>query len=98
MIEARLIDIELAIKTLRETTPPQVSPVPRPRRHRRLQPPRRLAPIYPRVLRLTLLVPEIADADLYARHPTAMTLAVLMRPFAVGWDQERGAIGLEIRK
>jgi hypothetical protein len=37
-----------------------------------------------RVLRLTLLAPEIVEAILDGRQPAEMTLAVLMRPFAVG--------------
>jgi hypothetical protein len=36
------------------------------------------------VLRLTLLAPDIVEAILNGRHPAEM-LAVLMRPFAVGW-------------
>ena len=36
-----------------------------------------------RVLRLTLLAPDIVEAILDGRQPAAMTLAVLMRPFAV---------------
>ena len=39
-----------------------------------------------RVLRLTLLAPDIVEAILDG------TLAVLMRPFAVGWERQR-AIG-----
>jgi hypothetical protein len=35
-----------------------------------------------RVLRLTLLAPDLVEAILDGRQPTAMTLAVLMRPFA----------------
>ena len=41
-----------------------------------------------RVLRLTLLAPNIVDAILDGRQPAAMTLAVLMRTFAVGWDRQ----------
>jgi hypothetical protein len=41
-----------------------------------------------RVLRLTLLAPEIVDAILDGRQPTEITLAVLMRPFAVGWEEQ----------
>ena len=36
-----------------------------------------------RVLRLTLLAPDIVEAILGGRQPADMTLAVLMRPFAV---------------
>ena len=46
-----------------------------------------------RVLRLTLLTHDIVEAVLDRRQPAVMTLAVLMRPFAVGWDAQR-AIGL----
>jgi hypothetical protein len=42
-----------------------------------------------RVLRLTLLAPDIVEAILGGRQPPAMTLAVLMRPFAVEWSQQR---------
>ena len=38
-----------------------------------------------RVLRLTLLAPDIVEAILDGRQPAEMTLAVLMRPFAVEW-------------
>ncbi len=38
-----------------------------------------------RVLRLTLLAPEIVEAILDRRQPAEMTLAVLMEPFAVEW-------------
>ena len=38
-----------------------------------------------RVLRLTLLAPDIVEAILDGRQPADMTLAGLMRPVAVGW-------------
>ena len=38
-----------------------------------------------RVLRLTLLAPDIVEAILDGRQPAEMTLVALMRPFAVGW-------------
>ena len=41
-----------------------------------------------RVLRLTLLAPAIVEAILDGRQPAGMTLAVLMRPFAVGWGEQ----------
>jgi hypothetical protein len=41
-----------------------------------------------RVLRLTLLSPEIVEAILSGRQPAQMTLAVLMRPFAVEWKRQ----------
>jgi hypothetical protein len=42
-----------------------------------------------RVLRLTLLAPDIVEAILGGRQPAEMTLAVLMRPFAVTWTEQR---------
>ena len=42
-----------------------------------------------RVLRLTLLAPDVVEAILDGRQPAEMTLAVLMRPFAVGWERQR---------
>ena len=42
-----------------------------------------------RVLRLTLLAPDIVEAILGGRQPAEMTLAVLMRPFPVGWREQR---------
>ena len=40
-----------------------------------------------RVLRLTLLAPDIVEAILDGRQPAEMTLVALMRPFAVGWHE-----------
>ena len=45
-----------------------------------------------RVLRLTLLAPHIVEAILNGRQPAEMTLAVLMRPFPVGWAEQQMAI------
>ncbi|MDX9861126.1 MAG: hypothetical protein RBS99_09415 [Rhodospirillales bacterium] len=42
-----------------------------------------------RILRITLLAPEIVEAILDGRQPTEMTLALLMEPFAVGWEEQR---------
>ena len=39
-----------------------------------------------RVLRLTLLAPEIVEAILNGRQPAEMTMAVLMEPFPVTWQ------------
>jgi hypothetical protein len=41
------------------------------------------------VLRLTLLAPDIVEAILAGRQPAETTLAVLMRPFPVGWTEQR---------
>jgi hypothetical protein len=42
-----------------------------------------------RVLRLTLLAPDIVEEILGGRRPAQVTLAVLMRPFAVAWTEQR---------
>jgi len=42
-----------------------------------------------RILRLTLLAPMIVEAILDGRHPAKMTLATLMEPFPVGWQEQR---------
>jgi hypothetical protein len=42
-----------------------------------------------RVLRLTLLAPDIVEAILGGRQPAEMTLARLMQPFAVEWKERR---------
>jgi hypothetical protein len=42
-----------------------------------------------RVLRLTLLAPDMVEAVLNRRQPPEMTLAVLMRRFSVGWKEQR---------
>jgi hypothetical protein len=41
-----------------------------------------------RVLRMTLLAPDIVEAILDGRQPADMTLAVLMRPFAMAWQEQ----------
>jgi hypothetical protein len=38
-----------------------------------------------RVLRLTLLAPDIVEAIMIGRQPSKMTLAMLMRRFPTGW-------------
>ena len=45
-----------------------------------------------RVVRLTLLAPEIVEAILDGRQPAEMTLAVLMQPFPVGWREQTQAL------
>lgn len=42
-----------------------------------------------RVLRLTLLAPDIVEAILDGRQPAGMTLSKLMKPFRVGWELQR---------
>jgi len=45
-----------------------------------------------RVLRLTLLAPDIVEAILDGRQPAQMTLAMLMQRFPVEWSEQTGAI------
>ena len=45
-----------------------------------------------RVLRLTLLAPEIVEAILNGRQPAEMTMAVLMRGFPVPWTTQRSEL------
>jgi hypothetical protein len=42
-----------------------------------------------RVLRLTLLAPDVVETILVGRQPPEMTLAVLMQPFPVIWSTQR---------
>ena len=41
-----------------------------------------------RLLRMTLLAPSIVEEILDGRQPTKVTLAVLMRPFPVAWEEQ----------
>ena len=45
-----------------------------------------------RVLRLTLLAPDIVEAILDGRQPPEMTLAMLMKPFPVAWGEQVEAV------
>ena len=47
-----------------------------------------------RVLRLTLLTPDIVEAILGGRQPAEMTPAVLMKPFPVSWREQCDKLGL----
>ena len=49
-----------------------------------------------RVLRLTLLAPDIVAAILNGRQPAETTLAVLMRPFLVGWGEQQAKMSLKL--
>ena len=42
-----------------------------------------------RIVRLTLLAPDIVEAILDGRQPAAMTLKGLMEPFPVEWERQR---------
>ncbi|MGE4043553.1 MAG: hypothetical protein AB7F35_01775 [Acetobacteraceae bacterium] len=45
-----------------------------------------------RVLRLTLLAPEIVEAIMDGRQPMEMTLPVLMGPFPAEWEKQHDAL------
>ena len=47
-----------------------------------------------RILRLTLLAPDIVQAVLDGRQPKGLTLADLMEPFPVEWPAQRRLLGL----
>ena len=56
-----------------------------------------IAPSYmTRVLRLTMLAPEIVEAILDGRQGSEVTLAFLMEPFAVGWDDQIGSVPIKM--
>jgi hypothetical protein len=44
-----------------------------------------------RVLRLTLLAPDIIEAILNGRQPVSLPLDVLMRRFSLDWQEQRSA-------
>jgi hypothetical protein len=48
-----------------------------------------------RVLRLTLLAPDIVEAILDGRQPTEMTLAMLMEPFPNAWSEQATTLQLK---
>lgn len=43
-----------------------------------------------RLLRMTLLAPEIVEAILAGRHPPGMTMARAMQPFPMEWKGQQG--------
>jgi hypothetical protein len=45
-----------------------------------------------RLLRLTLLAPDIVQTILDGRHPPSLTLSVLMRQLPVSWEAQRATI------
>lgn len=62
----------------------------RVRDHRRSRPAEKMAPSYmARVLRLTLLAPDIVEPTLDARSGPGLTLAQLLKPFPADWDEQR---------
>lgn len=56
----------------------------------------RMNPSYiSRILRLTLLAPDIVEAALDGRHGPSLTLGTTMRPFPIEWDDQRRLLGNE---
>jgi hypothetical protein len=49
-----------------------------------------------RVLRLTLLAPDIVESILGGWQPAEMTVAVLMRPFPALWVAQRSALSRSV--
>ena len=47
-----------------------------------------------RVLRLTLLAPEIVEAIVDGRHPPGLQLEVLFKPFPIEWGEQRSILSL----
>lgn len=57
----------------------------------------RINPSYiARVLRLTLLAPDIVEAILDGRQPAAMQLDDLLAPFPVEWAQQASSFGISL--
>ena len=50
-----------------------------------------------RVLRLTLLAPEIVEAVLDGRQTVAVTLPVLMKTFLAEWEEQRNTLDVDPR-
>lgn len=48
-----------------------------------------------RVLRMTLLAPDIVEAILGEAPPPSVTLAALMEPYPMDWDEQRGVFAIE---
>lgn len=46
-----------------------------------------------RVLRLTLLAPDLVEAILGERLPAGVRLPELMKPFPASWKKQRGVLG-----
>jgi hypothetical protein len=48
-----------------------------------------------RILRLTLLAPDIVEAILDGRQPPELTLAILMEPFPNAWSEQATTLQLK---
>ena len=56
-----------------------------------------IAPSYmTRVLRLTLLAPDVVEAILHGRQAPEVTLARVLEPFSAEWDGQPGHFRLEL--
>jgi hypothetical protein len=51
-----------------------------------------------RLLRLTLLAPDIVEAIVGGRQPAGLTLPVLMKPMPASWREQRAAIQICARQ
>ena len=51
-----------------------------------------------RILRLTLLAPDIVEAIVNGRHPPELTLANVMNPFPSRWDQQVSVLHRNARR
>jgi hypothetical protein len=50
-----------------------------------------------RVLRLTLLAPDIIEMIVDGRQPSELTLAKLLKPFPVDWKDQASSFGIHAR-
>ncbi|WVJ71810.1 hypothetical protein FLP41_14455 [Paracoccus marcusii] len=65
------------------------------RHHRRVGRARGIAPSYmTRVLRLTLLAPEIVEAIMDGRQKPKVTLAQVLEPFPLAWQHQASSFSL----
>ena len=51
-----------------------------------------------RIIRMTLLAPDIVEAVLNGKHSPNVTLATLMQPFSTDWVRQRALWGLLSRQ
>jgi hypothetical protein len=51
-----------------------------------------------RILRLTLMAPDVVEAILNGKHAPKLTLATLMPPFSTDWLRQRSLWGSALNK
>ena len=51
---------------------------------------------FARILRLSLLAPDIVEAILDGRQPKGLALADFMEPFPVEWEEQRERFGFSV--